>query len=212
MCVFYFCAAKEGTFSQSNPILTTVVKSIMIPGVIGLQLNKIEKEDLDELLKNHGDELEKAGIKASLEKLMEPQVEFSKVIIGRKVTLEEYGLEIPLSPLQIAVLVYLIKNPGGLMARWLVNEKDELLDYYNKVSVYDNSRLDEKTIDALVSESTCARKLSEQVSRINAAFKSVLKANEIEFYAPQYAIVSDNNCYRINLKESDVIWRWPFDE
>lgn len=184
----------------------------MIPGVIGLQLNKKEKEDLDELLKNHGDELEKAGIKASLEKLMEPQVEFSKVIIGRKVILEEYGLEIPLSPLQIAVLVYLIKNPGGLMARWLVNEKEELLDYYNKVSVYDNSRLDEKTIDALVSEGTCARKLSEQVSRINAAFKSVLKANEIEFYAPQYAIVSDNNCYRINLKESDVIWRWPFDE
>ena len=50
----------------------------MIPGVTSLIVSKKEKQDVQEFLDNHSEELEKAGLKDKIEKLLEPQTEYSK--------------------------------------------------------------------------------------------------------------------------------------
>ena len=183
----------------------------MIPGVTSLIVSEKEKQDVQEFLDNHSEELEKAGLKDKIEKLLEPQTEYSKVRIGFKgVYLDHYGAEVRLSPLQVAILVYLIKHPDGVSPAWLEADKDELFDIYYRCSVADNKETVKSTIYSFVAEDSVARKMTEQVSRINKAFAETLDSLGVGFYAQQYEITHGSFLYKINLQEKDVIWEAPF--
>lgn len=76
----------------------------MIPGVTSLIVSEKEKQDVQKFLDNHSGELDKAGLKDKIEKLLEPQTEYSKVRIGFKgVFLDHYDAEVRLSPLQVQI-------------------------------------------------------------------------------------------------------------
>ena len=208
--IIYFCAAKKNRFFQKRPISTTVV-DIMIPGVTSLIVSKKEKQDVQEFLDNHSEELEKAGLKDKIEKLLEPQTEYSKVRIGFKgVYLDHYDAEVRLSPLQMAILVYLIKHPDGVNPAWLEADKDELFDIYYRCTVADDKASVKSTISSFVSADSVARKMTEQVSRINRAFAETLDSLGVGFYAKQYEVTHGSFLYKINLQEKDVIWEPPF--
>ena len=84
--------------------------------------------------------------------------------------LEQYGVEVELSPLQKTVLTYLLRHPFGVYARWMENDEDELMEIYGSYSVSESQSSDKAVISALVSPNGGERKMSEQVSRIKAAF------------------------------------------
>lgn len=174
---------------------------------MGLTLSEDVKEALEKLIDTQGDELSKAGILDTLNRIADPEVKFSKVIIGNaRVVLEQYGVEVDLSPLQKTVLTYLLRHPFGVYARWMENDEDELTDIYGCFSVSESQKSDKAVIAALVSLNGGERKMSEQVSRINSAFKNALEKAGVGFYANSYRILCKDGLYKAAFTEDDVIW------
>ena len=120
--------------------------------------------------------------------------------------LEQYGVEVELSPLQKTVLTYLLRHPFGVYARWMENDDDELMEIYGSYSVSESQSSDKAVISALVSPNGGERKMSEQVSRINAAFRKALEKAGVGFYANSYRILCDEGLYKAAFTEDDVIW------
>lgn len=124
------------------------------------------------------------GGSAMLERL---QIEAAKARLSRlvithdyRILLPDYNKEVELSPVHKAVYLLFLNHPEGIELKHLVEYRDELMDYYVRLSSHVDLQLAEDTIDRLVNPLDNA--INEKCSHIKAAFTSILDPYEASYY------------------------------
>lgn len=124
------------------------------------------------------------GGSAMLERL---EIEAAKSRLSRlvvtadyRIMLPDYHKEVELSPVHKAVYFLFLNHPEGIELKHLVDYREELTDYYLRLSSHVDLQLAEDTIDRLVNPLDNA--INEKCSRIKAAFTAILDPYEASYY------------------------------
>lgn len=101
-----------------------------------------------------------------------PQLSRLCITSDYRILLPDYDLEIKMPPLYKALYLLYLKHEEGIMFKYLVDYRDELLGIYNHITHFGDSERIEQSIDMLVNP--MCNSVNEKCSRIRGAFVSCL--------------------------------------